>query len=84
MKRKEPTPNYDLMFQNAVSQLKLTVEEYKKSAKKEFDNLFVTSDGHWGVLAGYEKQQQKTQKLGEEVTRLKEEVDKLRILKGGK
>ena len=82
-KIKEPTPNYDLMFDSAVSSLQATLNEYKKSVRKELDHFFVTMDGRWGVLEGYDKRMKKTQELAEEVTRLKEEVERLRVLKGG-
>ena len=83
MPKKKPTPNYDLMFDRAVFSLQAALNEYKKSVCKELDHLFVTMDGRWGVLEGYDKTMLKTQELAAEVTRCKEEVERLRKMKGG-
>ncbi|MDT3386266.1 MAG: hypothetical protein LIR46_00640 [Bacteroidota bacterium] len=83
MAKKEPTPNYDIMFECAVSALQFTFSEYKKAKKKDMDNTFITADGYIGVLDGYDKRVQKIEALRQEVQRQMQEVERLRELKGG-
>lgn len=83
MRRKEPTPNYDIMFECAVSALQFTFSEYKKAKKKDMDNTFITADGYIGVLDGYDKRVQKIEALGKEVRKQMQEVERLRELKSG-
>ena len=83
MGRKEPTPNYDIMFECAVSALQFTFAEYKKAKKKDMENTFITADGYLGVLDGYDKRAQKIEALGKEVQKQMQEVERLRELKGG-
>jgi len=83
MPRRNPTPNYDIMFECAVSGLQFTFSEYKKAKKKDMDNTFITADGYVGVLEGYDKRVQKIEVLRQEVQRQMQEVERLRELKGG-
>lgn len=82
-RRKEPTPNYDLMFKSAVYALQIAYAEYKKAVIEELRWTFFDNEGHFSVLSEYEKRAKKTNDAEKEVVRLREEVDKLRELKDG-
>ena len=83
MAKREPTPNYDLMFQSAVSALQSVYAEYKKASSEELRWTFFDNDGRFCFLDGYAERHQKTEKAKEEVVRLMEEAERLRDLKGG-
>lgn len=81
MARKEPTPNYDIMFQSAVYGLQQAYTEYKKAVSEEWEWTFFNSDGQFSILAGYEERHQKTKKASAEVTRMMVIVEELRARK---
>lgn len=82
-KQKEPTPNYNLMFESAVSALQNAYTEYKKAVGEELRWTFFDTDGQFGILSGYEDRAKRTKDAEAEVVRLRCEVDRLRGLKGG-
>lgn len=81
MARKEPTPNYDLMFQSAVYGLQQAYIEYKKAISEELRWTFFDSNGHFNIPSGYEERHQKTKKANAEVTRMMVIVEELRARK---
>lgn len=83
MKNKEPTPNYDLMFQSAVSALQSAYSEYKKAISEELRWTFFDNDGNYCFLDGYEKRRKRTESAKEEVARLMGLVNELRNKIGG-
>ena len=83
MTKREPTPNYDIMFQSAVSALQSAYSEYKKESSEELRWTFFDNNGQFCFLDGYAERHQRTEKAKEEVARLMEEVSRLRDLKGG-
>lgn len=83
MARKEPTPNYDLMFDSAVYALQIAYSNYKKCVAEELRLTWIDHDGNIGILDGYKERRLKTEEANREVTRLKVEVERLRELKGG-
>lgn len=81
--RTEPTPNYELMFESAVSALQTAYTEYKEAVNEELRWTFFDSDGQFGILSGYADRAKRTNDAEREVMRLRCEVDRLRGLKGG-
>ena len=79
---KEPTPNYDIMFDSAVGSLRIAFSEYKKAVEDTLRWTFITNDGYFGILSGYEERQKKVEETGKEVLRLREVVSTLREKKG--
>jgi len=83
MAKREPTPNYQLMFESAVGALQTAYAEYKTATAEELRWTFFGNDGRFAFLDGYEKRHQRTENAKEEVARLMREVERLRELKGG-
>ena len=81
MARKEPTPNYELMFQSAVYGLQQAYIEYKKAISEELRWTFFDNDGHFNIPSGYKEGHQKTKKANAEVTRMMVIVEELRARK---
>jgi len=83
MAKREPTPNYDLMFQSAVFALQSAYSKYKRASSEELRWTFFDNDGNLSVLDGYKERREKLDKAEAEVVRLMKEVSRLRDLKGG-
>lgn len=83
MARKEPTPNYELMFRSAVYGLQQAYTAYKKAVSEEWEWTFFNSDGQFSILEGYEERHQKTKKANAEVKRMIGVVEDLRTKRDG-
>lgn len=79
----KPTPNYQLMFESAVSALQLAYSEYKKARYEQLRWTFFSNDGHFCFLDGYKERKERVDNAEKEVARILKEVEKLRKLKGG-
>ena len=83
MSRRKPTPNYQLMFEGAVTALQIAYSEYKKATTENLRWTFFDNDGNFCILDGFEERQKRVREAEKEVERLMEEVSRLRDLKGG-
>lgn len=83
MAKREPTPNYDLMFQSAVSALQSAYFEYKKARAEQLRWTFFDNDGRFCFLDGYKERKERVDNAEKEVARMLKEVEKLRERKGG-
>ena len=83
MSRQKPTPNYQLMFESAVSALQNAYAEYKKARAEQVRWTFFDNDGRFCLLDGYKERKERVDNAEEEVARLLKEVERLRELKGG-
>ena len=81
-RRKKPTPNYDIMFDSAVTGLRIAFDEFKKSAIEEYRYMFVASDGRICILDGYEDRSKRKENAEKELARLMREVSRLRDMRG--
>lgn len=77
-KSKEPTPNYELMFQSTVCALQSVYAKYKKYKSEELRWTFFGNDGRFAVLDGYEVRRKRVEEAEEEIARLIKEVERLR------
>lgn len=78
MTRKKPTPNYQLMFESAVSALQNAYAEYKKAQVEAIRWTFIDADGHMAILDGYEARQKRIENAEAEVIRQMVIVNELR------
>ena len=83
MAKREPTPNYDLMFQSAVGALQNAYSEYKKARREQLRWTFFDNDGNFAFLDGYKERKERVDNAEKEVARLMKVVSELRDLKGG-
>ena len=83
MVKREPTPNYDLMFQSAVGALQNAYSEYKKARREQLRWTFFDNDGNFAFLDGYKERKERVDNAEKEVARLMKVVSELRDLKGG-
>lgn len=83
MSRKKPTPNYQLMFESAVTGLQIAYAEYKKAQIEAMRSTFVDKDGRMVILDGYGKRQKRIDCAEAEVDRLMKVVNELRYKLGG-
>lgn len=83
MSRKEPKPNYDLMFRSAVTALQIAYDNYKTARKKELECTWVGMDGRFVELEGIKDIRVKASGYLHDVERLKKEVEKYRRLMEG-
>lgn len=74
----KPTPDYEIMFRGAVSALQDAYERYKKGLKEDLDCTFIANDGRLSYMVGKEERVERIDQAGMDVTRLMEEVGKLR------
>ena len=81
-RRKKPTPNYDVMFESAVTGLMIAFDKFKKAVDEEHSYMFVSSDGYICILEGYEDRSKRREDAEKEVVRLMREVRRLRNLRG--
>lgn len=77
-RRREPTPNYNIMFESAVSALQNAYSEYKKAKAEELRWTFFNHDGRFCFYAGYEERKKRTENAEKEVARLSQIVNELR------
>lgn len=82
-KKKEPTPNYRMMFESAVSSLQYAYTAHKKAVSEELRWTFFDNNGRYAVLDGYKERHQKTEDTMAEVNRLIQVVEDLRMKLGG-
>lgn len=83
MSRKKPTPNYDIMFDNAVYSLQMAYLEYKEARKEQLRWTFFDNNGIFCFFNGYKERKERVDDAEKEVARLIEEVERLRQLKDG-
>lgn len=83
MSRRKPTPNYDIMFENAVYSLQMAYSEYKKARTEQLRWTFFDNDGNFAFLDGYKERKERVEEAEKEVARLMKEVNDLRGLKDG-
>ena len=78
MARKQPTPNYDIMFENAVYSLQMAYSEYKKARHEQLRWTFFDSDGNFAFIDGYKERKERVDEAEKEVARLMQVVKELR------
>ena len=78
MARKQPTPNYDIMFENAVYSLQMAYSEYKKAMTEQLRWTFFDNDGNFAFLNGYKERKERVDEAEKEVARLMQIVKELR------
>lgn len=83
MAKKEPTPNYQLMFQSAVYGLQQAYDRYKVAVREEIRWTFIGNDGRLNILDGYKERNEKTKEAYEEVQRMIGVVEDLRAKRDG-
>ena len=83
MGKKNPTPNYKLMFESAVYSLQVAYTEYKKAKQEELRWTFFDNKGQFSILAGYEERRKRVEKAEVEVARLMQLVKEYDVMKGG-
>ena len=83
MPKKEPTPNYDLMFESVVRALQVSYGHYKEARYNVLRWTFFDNNGMFCFLDGYKERLERVEELEKEIERLMKEVERLRGLKGG-
>lgn len=81
MSKRKPTPNYKLMFESAVRALQVAYEEYKKASREELRWTFFDHDGRFSIMEGYADRRKRAEDAEQEVARLMQEVEALRVRK---
>ena len=76
--KKQNEPNYQMLFQSAVSSLQTAYNDLKKANIKVIENRFIGADGRQVVYAGEEKRVKRMNDLAKEVERLSIEVEHYR------
>jgi len=82
-RKKEPKPNYELLFKSAVTGLQIAYDGYKTARKKELEHTWVGMDGRFVELEGIKDIRVKASEFLHDVERLKKEVEKYRLLVEG-
>ena len=82
-RKKEPTPNYELLFESSVEALQIAYGKYKTLRKKELECTWVGMDGRFCELKGIGDIRVKASEYLHDVERLKSEVEKYRNLMEG-
>lgn len=80
---KAQKPNYELLFQSAVSALKQTYEEYKKATIEAIKWTWYGQDGNYSEMDFVAKTREKAHRLWYDCDRLKAEVEEYRKLMEG-
>ena len=83
MSRKKPTPNYQLMFESAVTGLQIAYSEYKKARIEALRWTRIDEDGYLVIPDDYEEGQERIENAEAGVVRLMELVNELRDKIGG-
>ena len=83
MSRKEPEPNYDLMFRSTVTALQVTYNAWKAARIKELRMTWFGDDGNYCEFEGVGKIRIQASHLLHDIQRLQKEVEKYRRLKEG-
>lgn len=83
MSRRKPTPNYQIMYESAVTGLQIAYSEYKKARIEAMRWTFIDKDGRIAILNGYAERQKRIENAEAEVVRLMELVNELRYKIGG-
>lgn len=83
MSRRKPTPNYQLIFESAVTGLQNAYSEYKEARIEAIRGAFIGADGRMTIRSGYEERQKRIESAETEVVRLADVVSELRDKIGG-
>lgn len=83
MSRRKPTPNYQLMFESAVTCLQIAYSEYKKACIEAIRGAFIGAGGRMTIRSGYEERQKRIESAEAKVVRLADVVSELRDKIGG-
>lgn len=75
---KELKPNYNILYDSALFTLRETYQRYKNAITEQLKWTFIDNEGRFSVLAGYEDRQEKINRLGQEVLRLQNELEKIK------
>ena len=81
MKKKAIEPNYELLFQSAVTGLQAAYSDYKRALIKRLEASGVNNDGMFFTLGDPDEMQDRINVLGKEVFRMEAEVDEIRKLR---
>ena len=81
MTRKQPEPNYDLMFRSAVSKLQGDYNLLKNAITEDLRWSWYGDDGTFARLSGHEERQQKITELRKRILFDLHEVERLRGLR---
>ena len=82
-RKKEQTPNYELLFKSAATGLQIAYDGYKTARRKELEMTWVGMDGRFVELNGIGDVRVKASEYLHDVERLKAEVEKYRELMEG-
>lgn len=82
-KRKDPIPDYELLFKSAVSSLKQTYGDYKKAMIESIRWTWYGQDGNYCEMDFVRENREKAHRLWYEVDRLKAQVEEYRKLMEG-
>lgn len=81
MRRKQPEPNYGLMFRQAVTALQMDYSLLKNAQINELRNGWFDNNGDFVELAGYKERGAKVTELVKRVCEDLKEVERLRRLR---
>lgn len=81
MTRKQPEPNYDLMFRSAVSKLQGDYNLLKNAITEDLRWSWYDNEGNMVRLSGYEERTEKINGLRERITFDLSEIERLRGLR---
>lgn len=82
MSRKQPKPNYDMLFQSAVYDLQMIYNEYKKNMEEYLKCTWYDDDGKFCILSGSGSIRDKIKNLEKRLIYANETVEKYRELRG--
>ena len=83
-KKKEISPNYQLMLDMAIQSLRYAYIDYKRALQKEIGFSGVDHDGNFWCLSGFEERNKKLDELRNNIIRIKFKVDELKdIIESG-
>ena len=83
MRREEPKPKYDMLFQSAVYDLQMVYNEYKKTMAEYLKCTWYDDEGKFCILSGSESIRDKIKNLEKRLIYANETVEKYRELRGG-
>lgn len=77
---KKLKPNYEMLFNSAVSALQDTYANYKKAIIKNIQCGWIGSDGRYTFYEGIEERNERIKELGKEVIRLQIRIEEIKRL----
>lgn len=83
-KKKKVEPNYKRLLDSAIFAYQTDYIDYKKAYNKMLSMTFITGDGEFGIMSGYEEVQREIERLSisisNDVIKIKELKEKIKVI----